>query len=528
MPVFIDPSRGTNGAGTFADPRNTWAGVTWSAGEQYLQKEGTTFAGNISVGASGSAGNEIILGTYDAVTGARITDNTRHATIAPINTSGINANNRTDIVIDNLRIVAAGDAAGRNALIAQMTDSSTAQRLVVRRLIAVAYTGATLNIRGQGVVIEDSNISCQSTVSNPYALYLICSNVEVRRNTLIGVAYDAVEMRTTANTVDAAINAVFSDNTAYTVNARNDGFTVNIRGRGVQVERNNIPRSDGDAFQIVGQNIVFRYNDCRNFDAKQVGGPGDGMKIGGTHDMLSVLVEHNIFVGHTNNPDKQCLILGEVANDNPQTGPITVRWNTFVGMNSAVILNANGARFYWNDVSGSVGAGVLAQSPNVKIWCNVVRNCGGRGISAAADYAGIEVYNNYVSSYGTCLASESGNAQFRNNACESLNTSTAQMVLDVAALATYSNNAYSWVAPQVQFRWGNTVYTSFAAYQAASSQDSNSLTGDLQTTTDGRPLPGSPLLTGGVDLGPRRDIRGYLARRFIGAYGPAVLLPSFS
>jgi hypothetical protein len=37
-------------------------------------------------------------------------------------------------------------------------------------------------------------------------------------------------------------------------------------------------------------------------------------------------------------------------------------------------------------------------------------------------------------------------------------------------------------------------------------------------------MPGSPLLNQGADLGPRRDIRGFQGRKFIGAYGAARML----
>jgi hypothetical protein len=40
---------------------------------------------------------------------------------------------------------------------------------------------------------------------------------------------------------------------------------------------------------------------------------------------------------------------------------------------------------------------------------------------------------------------------------------------------------------------------------------------------DFMPIPGSPLLTSGADLGYRRDIRGKKARKFIGAYAAAQL-----
>jgi hypothetical protein len=46
---------------------------------------------------------------------------------------------------------------------------------------------------------------------------------------------------------------------------------------------------------------------------------------------------------------------------------------------------------------------------------------------------------------------------------------------------------------------------------------------DARASTDGRPLPGSPLLTAGADLGYRRDIENKQGRKFIGAYAAARL-----
>lgn len=65
--IYIDPSSATNGAGTEGDPRNTWIGVTWTAGNTYLQKRGTTFsgtAGRITISTTGTAGSPITLGAY--------------------------------------------------------------------------------------------------------------------------------------------------------------------------------------------------------------------------------------------------------------------------------------------------------------------------------------------------------------------------------------------------------------------------------------------------------------------------------
>jgi hypothetical protein len=75
-----------------------------------------------------------------------------------------------------------------------------------------------------------------------------------------------------------------------------------------------------------------------------------------------------------------------------------------------------------------------------------------------------------------------------------------------------SNNAAVGYLPDVyQGRPGMIPFTS-------------PITGDLKITPDGIPMPDSPLLTQGADLGLRRDIRSYQGRKFIGAYGPARLV----
>lgn len=66
-------------------------------------------------------------------------------------------------------------------------------------------------------------------------------------------------------------------------------------------------------------------------------------------------------------------------------------------------------------------------------------------------------------------------------------------------------------------------YGTVAAFQAAHSFASGNSEGDPLTTPEGIPLPGSPLLTQGIDLGYLRDIRGFQSRKHIGAYGPARL-----
>lgn len=61
---YIDPSTSTNGDGSEATPFNSWASVTWTAGNTYLQKAGTIAREQISVGTSGTANAYITIGKY--------------------------------------------------------------------------------------------------------------------------------------------------------------------------------------------------------------------------------------------------------------------------------------------------------------------------------------------------------------------------------------------------------------------------------------------------------------------------------
>jgi len=61
---YIDPTSGTNGVGSFADPFNTWTGITIATGNDYRQKAGTTWTGTITITASGTSENLILIGAY--------------------------------------------------------------------------------------------------------------------------------------------------------------------------------------------------------------------------------------------------------------------------------------------------------------------------------------------------------------------------------------------------------------------------------------------------------------------------------
>ena len=62
---YIDPDLGTGtGDGSIGDPFKSWSEATFSSGNSYLQKAGSTFIGNVQINAHGSSGNEIVISTY--------------------------------------------------------------------------------------------------------------------------------------------------------------------------------------------------------------------------------------------------------------------------------------------------------------------------------------------------------------------------------------------------------------------------------------------------------------------------------
>lgn len=98
--VFIDPLAGndSNNGSTPALARLTLPS-TLVAGTAYLFRSGRTVSGSITVGQSGTAGNEIVIGVYDPITGARVTS--RETGLVTV-TGGIVLNNRNYVAVEHL------------------------------------------------------------------------------------------------------------------------------------------------------------------------------------------------------------------------------------------------------------------------------------------------------------------------------------------------------------------------------------------------------------------------------------------
>lgn len=112
--IYIDPSAAVNGNGSYEAPFNTWVGMTWAAGNAYLQKAGTQFvtavgsAGRIAPSASGTSAARILIGAYGDGSRPRIYNRAD---------TGFNLDRRSyitlqDFDIDNTEATAAGVGGG--------------------------------------------------------------------------------------------------------------------------------------------------------------------------------------------------------------------------------------------------------------------------------------------------------------------------------------------------------------------------------------------------------------------------------
>ena len=149
---YIDPSSATNGVGSEVDPFNAWGSVTWTAGNTYLQKAGTTHNGTITVGTSGTSGNRITIGAYGS--GARPIVQGLAAE------HGINLGTRSYIDVIGMHAIG-GSNSTRNGINGLAADALTAEFINIINCIAespIAVDGNGIQLRGAGNVIRGTEV----------------------------------------------------------------------------------------------------------------------------------------------------------------------------------------------------------------------------------------------------------------------------------------------------------------------------------------------------------------------------------
>jgi hypothetical protein len=150
--VYIDPTCPNNGDGTLgtpcaasgggAGPRNTWVGVTWTAGNIYAGRGGTTAnVTNLIITASGTLGNPITVTSYGI----------GQHTLNGVGSYAIASIDRSHITYNNLHITS---DAGRGIYFSTVTGQST--NLTVTKCLISHTVGA-------GIVLGDNTVPSYMT-----------------------------------------------------------------------------------------------------------------------------------------------------------------------------------------------------------------------------------------------------------------------------------------------------------------------------------------------------------------------------
>jgi hypothetical protein len=165
--VYIDPSQGTNGSGTFGSPRNTIP--TTVANTAYLIKAGTTLTQTLNLGVSGASDQPIVIGVYNAATGARVTTRGAATLSGSITISG------TFVYVEGL--VVTGNASNGKisvtgndvTILACQTNGGTQHGIFANNVLRFRVDGCEANGNGaSGIKIDRTDGSAQSGMRIQY------------------------------------------------------------------------------------------------------------------------------------------------------------------------------------------------------------------------------------------------------------------------------------------------------------------------------------------------------------------------
>jgi hypothetical protein len=160
--VYIDPSFGSNGAGTLADPKNAWP--TLANDTTYLLKERTRIVSTATV--TGATATGMVFGTYDADTGARVFDFERLATVdgasffrCAIRWQGTSGS----FTLSGLRLIGAINAAGGIQLFESIT-APAASTITIEHCVFESmgsYQLVTSQINNQAIAIAGAGVTAR-------------------------------------------------------------------------------------------------------------------------------------------------------------------------------------------------------------------------------------------------------------------------------------------------------------------------------------------------------------------------------
>jgi hypothetical protein len=276
---------------------------------------------------------------------------------------------------------------------------------------------------------------------------------------------------------------------------------VQFYGNNLRVLNTNIWNIPDDGVFGYGNNLTV--SNCRIWDINQSqNAVGDCIQLAG--DATLGCSNPRIVNNYLENPkgSKQCLIVQDTSG--ASSGGL-IAGNYMVckqagASNQPLYVEINGTLITRNKIFGGYYNAFVAGNSvvfNVNLCVGATNN----GLHQSTLATGITARNNTVAKAGNTGINLGSDA-----------TAVAQNNLIVGCGVAVTRNvactaSHNWV-------WQNT---------SDGNPGPSSPTNDPRVNGDFMPIPGSPLLTSGADLGYRRDIRGNKARKFIGAYAAAQL-----
>lgn len=353
--IYVDPSAAVNGTGTFASPYNTWASVTWAAGNTYLQKAGTTQSGyRILITAGGTSfSNRVIVGSYDPVSGVRTTNGLKRASLNGAGTAQtIRVNQGVNWVwIDNFEVYGTDGTGGSRAIGVYVGNGSA----------------AVCND------IEISNLYVHDIKSDGFADNSDCNGIQVFGDRAI--IRNCLIQRIPAD-------AIWLQGSDYKIidNRITDVSTRSIYGDCIQTNGDAVLRNDRGY-------IARNYLDHSTKNSKQV------IMFGGVNYSSNGLIEDNyclmadydgvigtscIFVEATNSLVRRNYCKGGyfgIVSSTSGTGLVS-HSNICVSNQRGIGTDTTGNSIYNNVIVGSVLQGIEAGSdPSATVKNNVLMNC---------------------------------------------------------------------------------------------------------------------------------------------------------
>jgi uncharacterized protein YjdB len=423
--------------------------TTFKSGDSVLIKCGDTYTGTLNPLGSGTSGHPIILSSYtgsDGLTARPIIDGSA-------TTNAFTLTNQQYWLIENLEIKG-GSARG---IYIQNTGTTTLNNIHVVNCVVHDVTGS----------FTSSNVNKDID----YGLISITSN--------------------RASSVNAIFNDVLVDHcTCYN----------NSTWGGIYIAGYN-----GDAIATVGKNTNVTVRNCNVYNVS-----GDGILVATANN---VLIDHcvahdigeqtNTFVATPNAiwtwyTDNATVQYCEAYNTHSASGDGGAFDIDYLNTNNIVqYCYAHDCDAYAISVFGASGA----TTSNSIIRYNVFSNCDKSSDAIVYGYAdiklttwalgylnGVQIYNNTIYSNPANLnpafsdvdAAYTGSNSnfFKNNIIYS---NTANMLDARSGQMTFNNNLYfnaSEASSKVSFRYNDITYSSFAAFQAKTGQDANSINAD--------------------------------------------------